>query len=70
MSTNYKVEVHVKIVPSTEPVEETPRQGEDGNWEWIESEQTAENIDDCEQALLSVNTEAVRSAGCPFNRSE
>jgi len=61
MPTNYKIEVHVKIVPSAEPTEEAPRQGEGDSWEWIVSEQTAESIDACEQVLLSVNTEAMRS---------
>lgn len=59
---NYKIKVNIEIVESEEAVNESPQEIEEGSFELNISGAAAESIDACEQALLSTNYPALRSA--------
>ena len=59
---NYKIKVNVEFVECNEEEDAAPREKQAGGFEFNISESTAISIDKCEQALLSVNYEAVRDA--------
>jgi hypothetical protein len=57
-----KIRVKIEIVECEEEPEKNPAKVSDGEFEMIISEQQATSIDDCEQALLETNYEAIRDA--------
>jgi hypothetical protein len=59
---NYQIRVHVEIVESHESVGRVPVKGPDGSFTLQISEADAISIDQCEQALLQTNYEAIREA--------
>ena len=59
---NYKIKVNIEIVESEEVVNESPQEVDEGVFEFNISGAAAESIDACEQALLSTNYPALRSA--------
>jgi hypothetical protein len=59
---NYKIKVNIEIVECEEAVEQVPQRVDDGVFEFNIAADAAESIDACEQALLSTNYPALRSA--------
>lgn len=59
---NYKLKVNIEIVESDEEISTSPQEVGNGIFEWNISGEAAESIDACEQALLSTNYPALRSA--------
>lgn len=59
---NYKIKVNIEIVESDEAISPSPEAIETGVFEFNISPEAAESIDACEQALLSTNYPALRSA--------
>ena len=59
---NDQMRVHVEIVESHESVGRGPVKGPDGSFTLQISEAEASRIDQCEQALLQTNYEAIREA--------
>lgn len=59
---NYQVKVNIEIVESEAEVAATPQEVGPGMFEFNISGAAAESIDACEQALLSTNYPALRSA--------
>ncbi len=59
---NYKIKVNIEIVESEDVVNESPQEMGEGVFEFNISGEAAESIDACEQALLSTNYPALRSA--------
>ncbi len=59
---NYKIKVNIEIIESDDAVSESPEEVETGVFEFNISPEAATSIDDCEQALLSTNYPALRSA--------
>ena len=57
---NYKIKVNMEIVECDEPAAEEPAKIKDGKFEFNITEKQAGRIDDCEQALLRTNYEAMR----------
>ena len=58
----YKLQVEIKIVPGDEPIMSEPQKPPSGGFSFNISSKAAESIDECEQALLTVNTPALREA--------
>lgn len=59
---NYKIKVNIEIIESDEAISPSPKEIETGVFEFNISPEAAESIDVCEQALLSTNYPALRSA--------
>ena len=59
---NYKLQVEIKIVPCDEPIMSEPEALPSGGFSFNISSEAAESIDECEQALLTVNAPALREA--------
>ncbi len=59
---NYKLQVEIKIVPCDEPIMNEPQALPSGGFSFNISSSDAESIDECEQALLTVNAPALREA--------
>ena len=59
---NYKLQVEIKIVECDEPVMSEPQALPEGGFSFNISSEEAESIDECEQALLTVNAPALREA--------
>ena len=59
---NYKIKVNIEIVESDEAISSGPEEIETGVFEFNISPEAATSIDACEQALLSTNYPALRSA--------
>jgi len=59
---NYKLQVEIKIVECDEPEMSEPLALPEGGFSFNISSERAESIDECEQALLTVNAPAVRAA--------
>lgn len=59
---NYKIKVNIDIVESEDPENESPQELGKGVFEFNISGAAAASIDACEQALLSTNYPALRSA--------
>ena len=59
---NYKIKVNIEIVESEEAISSGPEEIETGVFEFNISPEAATSIDACEQALLSTNYPALRSA--------
>ena len=59
---NYKLQVEIKIVPCDEPIMSEPQALQEGGFSFNISSEAAESIDECEQALLTVNAPALREA--------
>lgn len=59
---NYKIKVNIEIVESDEEITPSPQEVGDGIFELNISGEAGESIDACEQALLSTNYPALRSA--------
>ena len=59
---NYKIKVNIEIVESEEGIDEVPQDLGNGAFEFNITGEAAESIDACEQALLSTNYPALRSA--------
>ena len=59
---NYKIKVNIEIVASDEAISPCPEEIESGVCEFNISPEAASSIDACEQALLSTNYPALRSA--------
>jgi len=62
MKSNYKIQVNVEIVECFDETQLEPHQQEEGNFEFIISEEQGCNIDKCEQALLQASYPALREA--------
>ena len=57
---NYKIKVNMEIVECDEEAEVEPAKIKDGKFEFNITGKQAGSIDDCEQALLRINYEAMR----------
>ena len=60
--SNYQIKVHIEIVESEEAAQREPQAGEAGQIEFTIGAAQAENIDECEHALLRANYPALRAA--------
>ena len=52
---NYKLQVEIKIVPCDEPIMSEPQRQPSGGFSLNISSEAAESINECEQAVLTVN---------------
>ena len=59
---NYKIKVNIEIEECDEPATDNPEKINEGGFEFNITDKQAGNIDDCEQALLRTNYEAMREA--------
>lgn len=55
MKNNYKIKVNIEIVVSPDDTQIEPHQQQDGQFEFVISEEQGCSIDKCEQALLKAN---------------
>ena len=60
--SGYKISVTIQIEECEDIVDKNPVEQTDGSYRLVISDQTASSIDECEQALLRTNHEAVRQA--------
>lgn len=58
----YKIRINVEIVPTTEPPNTIPFQGDDGYVELVIPESEASSIDLCERRLLDTSHPVIRDA--------
>jgi len=59
---NYKIKVNVTFEECNDPISNGVQESKNGGFELNISESIAGSIDDCEQALLHVNSQALRNA--------
>ena len=59
---NYEIKIQVDISPTEQDVTPDVLPSADGSFRIIMSRESAQRIDDCEQALLTVNYPALREA--------
>ena len=59
---SYKIKVHMEIIECDEPAEEEPVKIRDGKFEFNITQKQASSIDECEQALLRTNYQAMRDS--------
>ncbi len=62
MANNYKVEIKIEIVECEEEIQADPKKQKAGQYEYIITGDEGRNIDQCEQAVVSTNAEALRDA--------
>lgn len=60
--SRYKISVTIQIEECGDSVDQNPVEQADGSYRLVISDKTASSIDECEQALLRTNHEAVREA--------
>lgn len=60
--SRYKISVTIQIEACEDRVDQNPVEQTDGSYRLVISDKTASSIDECEQALLRTNYEAVREA--------
>ncbi len=60
MANNYKVKVKIEIVECEEETQAEPKKQKAGQFEYIITGEEGRNIDQCEQAVVSTNAEALR----------
>jgi hypothetical protein len=60
--SRYRIRVEVQIEECEDTVDKNPVEQADGSYRLVISEKMASSIDECEQALLRTNYEAVRQA--------
>lgn len=59
---NYEIKIQVDISPTDEDVTPGARPSADGSFRIVMGRESAQSIDQCEQALLAVNYPAIREA--------